>query len=95
MKNYNIFHDDANTTPPAVYSSREGLLNKKQQQTPECSTGNDLEDSEGTGREDCREEEIKKKKPRKKRPSERSELVSLFKEFVDRKEEKEGKNCRN
>ena len=31
---------------------------------------------------------MKRKKPRKKAPGERSELVSLFKEFVDRKEEK-------
>ena len=34
---------------------------------------------------------MKRKKPRKKAPGERSELVSLFKEFVDRKEEKEEK----
>lgn len=89
---HNIFHGDDNITPPAVYSSRKGLVKRNQPENPECSTEKKVEDSsEGTASEDLEEEEIKKKKPRKKPPSERSELVSLFKEFVDRKEEKEEK----
>lgn len=88
---HDIFHGDANITPPAVYSNRKGLVKRKEQQNPESSTGSEVEDGEDTGVEDRDEEEIKKKKPRKKPPSERNELVSLFKEFVDRKEEKEEK----
>lgn len=85
---HEMFHRDSNVIPPAVYSSRKGLV-KGNNKTPECSTGSEVEDSEGTGIGHNDEEEIKKKKIRKKPPSERSELVSLFKKYVDRKEEKE------
>ena len=90
---HSIFHGDDNIEPPAVYSNRKGLVKRNQGENPECPTVRNFEESsEGTASEDLEEEnDIKKKKPRKKPPSERSELVSLFKEFVDRKEEKEEK----
>ena len=91
---HGIFHGDDNIEPPAVYSNRKGLVKINQAENQEGPTVIKLpeESSEGTASEDQEEENnIKKKQPRKKAPSERSELVSLFKEFVDRKEEKEEK----
>lgn len=85
-----ILNGDDNIEPPAVYSNRKGLVKRNQPENRECPTVRKFEESsESTASEEQEEEnDIKKKKPRKKLPSERSELVSLFKEFVDRKEEK-------
>lgn len=79
-----ILHGDDNIEPPAVYSNRKGLVKRNQPENQECPTVSKLEESsEGTSEDQEEENNIKRKKPRKKAPSERSELVSLFKEFVD------------
>lgn len=85
-----ILYGDDNIEPLAVYSNRKGLVKRNQPENQECPTVRKFEESsESTASEEQEEENnIKKKKPRKKPPSERSELVYLFKEFVDRKEEK-------
>ncbi|KAK2547141.1 hypothetical protein P5673_033083, partial [Acropora cervicornis] len=88
-----ILYGDDNIEPPAVYSNRKGLVKRNQPENQECPTVRKFEESSESTASEKQEEEnnIKKKKTRKKPPSESSELVSLFKEFVDRKEEKEEK----
>ena len=83
-----ILYGDDNTEPLAVCSNRKGLVKRNQPEKSGETVRKLEESSESTASEEQEEENnIKKKKPRNKPPSERSELVSLLKEFVDRKEE--------
>ena len=74
-----IFHGDDNIEPQAVFSSRNGLVKRGKEGSSESST--EWEDAECTASDD-HDDAIKKRKPRKKAPSERSELVSLFKKIL-------------